>query len=618
MIIIMPTATHETQQTQTAETGASYTPEQIERARGALQADHVDILREAIFTKRLGAHEAIFDQQDGLTLDELEYKQDEADQQIVSDNTNIYLAHHDIDESDDIAEPLRNILQRYTPIAMTEDQWQYGPLSDDGERDVSRSGRQLLQQETDQLFGGTTDETGVPTPESPDPSVELEARLVDMRKRVAELSVQRRSRLTRRSSRKSRRLADEYRNAFEEYGAAYTALGEYQVEQLRADPDVGDEVIAQAVIIGTIAERRAFTEAEAEVLEEDNSFKNRIARLYAKRSGMVAANIAIGLPVGFAASKLAKYGAIAAVPVAGVAAIASIRAAKSIFTATIGSRARLHSDFTKRQDTDIQLLSERFNTPEGQVPIGANISTARYARGSEEFLVDSIHGRVHRDIKGNKTRAVVSAAVAGSAAVVGAIAADHIHWPSGGPGTKTPDEVLREAGVDDAAARQRIIDNPEAFQRMVDNPEQFAQFQQSVDTIREKTGLAGDALEERVRGTLRLAEHLENSPNPPVGDAVSTDIGEFAVSPETYTIPQGGGIIRDVIRPTALAEGHTLTPAQETQIWQTLRTRFDNNLFTDSPVASRGADQWILRPGQGTLRPEVARYLKEQIALVQR
>ncbi len=509
-----------------------------------------------------------------------------------------FLTANGIDDSHVHHTKVKNLLTKYSYGRNIGKQleWFFGDTSS-SDPVAHTSGRERFAQEVKDLFGEVTEEESVPDDAE---LATFEAELETKRSNLAALSVARRSRLTRKTGKRSRKLAEQYEVAAAEYGDAYGKLGQKYVELMRTDPDLTDEEIAQAVIVGTVAERRNFTVAEQASLEEDKSFRNRLARIYSKRLGMTATNIALGGSIGFAARRITKFGLVAAVPVAGIAALAAVRAGKSIFTSAVGSRAQIHKDFTRRQNTDINQLTELFNTPDGLIPVGGTVSASEYARDSANLLQSSINERVAKDVRKNKQRTALSAAVAGGMVVAGALLASHFeNLPGSGSGHEhidTPDgskltdaqidEKLRDAGVTSAADRANIINNPDAFNRMVSDPEAFGRFMDAANS----------------HDTPRINLDVN------WGDTLAHGHGEL------FTIPQGGGIIHDVIRPMASADGHSLTSAQETQIWQTVRARFGDNLFTDLSVGSHGSDQWIMTPGNGTLRPEVAQYLRDQIA----
>lgn len=573
--------------TLTQEPLAMLSVESKQLVRESLSPNLIDVLRSSIYEKRTKEYEAILNTPNKISFDELIQDTHNADKTILEDEIKTYLYNLGLSDLDVSYSYIYGLLEHYSPMNMSESEWEYGILNNNGEYEAGTSGKERIKTDTKALIGELTDEDETANTELDTLQVDLEVK----RAALADLSIKRRG-MVLKKSKKASRLRAQYEAAQAEYNTAYTNLGATAVDLMRLSGASAQEV-AQAVIAGTIAEHFAFSTAELESMQSDNSLKAKVARYYGKLPVMIGANTVLGGLLGYGARKIAKVGFLVALPVAGVAGLAAIRAGKTMLTSSLVSGIRLNKDHQKRSQKDIEDLQSLFNSPDVNVPEDDDMDANQYGELSHRLIKQSIDSRVEKDVTNNRKRVAFSAAIAGSAAVVGAILASHIHLGSGGgshnnqhldhrPTSKTPDEILREAGVKDPTMRKDIINNPKAFQTMAENPERFRHFMEGVQQ-----------------------PHSLPLYNP-----------ENGIVYESFTIPHGGGIIKDVIRPIAVGEGHGLTTAQENQLWQAMRVKFGNALFTNLVVGNHGNDQWILQSGQGTLRPEVARYLKEQIALM--
>ncbi len=541
----------------------------------------------------------------------------------IDEAAELYVADHlSREDNEELFDGCVDLVKRYSILNMSDSEWRAGVQNADGDYDQPETSGQrrlwhellVLEREEDI----DDDPADPPVPEDLTPLhddaevVRLAGNLQTSRSALAAISIKRRALLSKGASKKAKALSDEYDAAQAAYNQAQLEIGAMSVDALRASGVADDEIKVQ-VVAGTLAERAAFTQAEADAMAEDNSRMGKFVRWYSKTTKrMVGINLAVGVTTGYALGKFVKYGLLAAVPGVGFGALVGLRAGKSMLTAGVAGRARLHREFEQRGTADSAALRDQLIEESRGI---SGTDTAELATFAARNIQNSVDNRITKDIKGNVKRVAISTAVAGSAAVVGALAADHIHWPGSGSGAgheaattgQTPDQILKDAGVG-ADMRQKILDNPE----------QFDKFLNSVAHIKTETGLTGDALNQRVADALSLAHHLENAPAVSGGGIdLTVDLPEaFGLSGETFAIGHGGGIIRDVIHPFALEHGHNLTPTQESQVWQAVRAKFGDDIFTNLPVGAHSADQWILQPGTGTLRPEVTAYMTQQIAVV--
>ncbi len=538
----------------------------------------------------------------------------------------LYVADHlSRDENPELFDGCVDLIRRYSVLNMTDEQWRAGEKDADGKYNHPETAGQYRLKEELRVLTGEVDP--VPTPDVLDPAAaqeltSLQHDLERSRRHLADMSIRRRQLMGKRTK-KAKQLNEEYEAAHAEYKNAYESLGTFSVELMRLAGLSADEV-GQSVIAGTITERQAFHAAELEVMQQDNSLLAKIARAYTKLPVMVGANIVVGGTIG----RFAKYGFLAAVPVAGVAGLLAARGGKALLTAKVGNSARLNKDHAKRSQEDIENLRTQFDSPDVQVEVGEHVAAENYAKFSENLLKESIDRRVEKDRTSNRNRALTAAAISAGAVAAGSLVASgalgNLHFGKFGDNQEML-EKAKDLGVD-SEMKAKIMANPEAFKRMVDDPEAFERFLSTTEQIKQTTGLTGSDLEERVTNTLKLADHLQDSPSIGASDGLihpqvfGEDVvqaGGFTESvmhgAEVYNVSSGGGIIKDVIRPFANTEGIRLTSSEESAIWSELRNKFGNNIFTDLPVDSHGSDQWIMKSGKGTLRPEVSAFLKARI-----
>ena len=515
----------------------------------------------------------------------------------------LYVANHlNRDDNEELFDGCVDLVKRYSVLNMTDSEWRAGERSADGSYDKPETaGQRRLWNELTEL---------VPIAETPDTSdeddldedldedyehettalelVALQGALESSRANLAQLSIKRRA-MVRKSGGKAKRLQEAYDTAQQQYDAALKAMGVHAINELRAAGET-DNDIALAVIMGTISERQAFTQAEADKMAADNSKRAKFLRWYGQLPIMIGANTAGGFALGFGAQKLVKLGFIAALPIAGVAGLAAVKVGKSLLTSSLNNGVQLHKTLDKRGAQDIKAMHDMFDSNEVNVAIGPDVTAENYAEFSQKLVKQSIDNRVQKDIRNNRTRAVVAGVMAGGFAVGGAILADklqHVASSGGGGGRdQLTNDTLIRAGVTDPNVRADILAHPDAFKHMVTHPDSFGQ----------------------------LMEHSTPHSLPLATGTPTPGLGNILQSTETFAIPRGGGIIHDVIRPFASNQGMNLSPAQETHIWKAVQTHFGDNIFTDLAVKPHGVDQWISRPGNATLRPELAEFIRQQLA----
>lgn len=539
-----------------------------------------------------------------------------------------YLAR---DDSPELFDGCVELVRNYSVLNMSDAEWRAGIPDVDGNYTQPDTAGQYRLREDIHLLVDPSPDLGTPDIDPADLSPELavlQGNLEVARTQLAELSIKRRAMIRKKGS-KASTLSTQYETAQGQYDEALKAMGVHAVEDLRANGYSADEV-TQMVIMGTIAERQAFTEAEAETMAMDNSKLAKMMRWYGKLPVMIGANTIVGGAIGMAAGKVVKYGFLAAMPVAGISGLAAVRTGKALLTSSLNNRVRLHKELDKRGAKDIANLQDFINSDEVGVQVDEDVDAEYYAELSQKLVSQSIDKRVEKDIKGNRTRVAVSAAIAGSVALAGALyASDKIHNPFAGKSHPThggglTDQTLKSAGVVDPNERANILAHPDDFKHMISHPADFEKFTRGVDHIKQSTHLTGDALNERVGKTLHLADYLDKHPMatgaglkslPLDGGGSATRSGVEGVSGigEVVNVARGGGVIRSVIRPLADTQGVHLTKGQETNIWQAVRSSFGDNIFTDMPVKSHGADQWIARSGQAHLRPAVSEFIQQKL-----
>lgn len=593
--------------------------EQKQKARDALKTPSFEVFRDEVLKEHVTESESVL--ASGIEgIDALEAAIDAKDDEILTRKTDAYLRAHGYSTDDPEVPVLRALLKKYSSLAVNPGDWSLGPLNPDGSYDTENSGQALFAKEVEALFGPEGTET------AGDP--ELAAMVTELegtRQVLAGFSIQRRGRLTRGKSKKSRALQEQYETAQAAYDDAKLKLGKFSVEAMQA-AGMSEEEIKNAVFAGSAAERAAFTFAEADAMDQDKSKIGRVVRWMSKHTaGFIGANVVGGFAAGYGINKIAKIGLLTALPGIGIGALIALRTGKSMVTAGVGGRVSLHKQFEKRGAQDqAEFEKQLAEAVEGSTGFDAE----QFAQLYQRHVSESVDSRVHKDIRANKQRVAVAAAISGAAALGGAYLAGgfehHGHAATGtggGGGTahESLGDKLQAAGLDpNSDEYKNILAHPEKFKAMTDNPEQWAKFYHGVEHIKASTGFADPSpeLAQRVNDTLALSDHLSHAHTTADSVANNINLGEVLSHGSTYTIPRGGGIIHDVIRPFAADHGHSLTSAQETQVWQAVKAKFGNDIFTNLQIGSHGADQWILQPGQGTLRPEVARYMQEQIAAV--
>jgi len=432
----------------------------------------------------------------------------------------LYVAEHlSRDDNHELFDGCVELVRRYSVLNMTDEQWRAGEKDDDGRyTQPETSGQSALKAELLALIEADPAVDIDPVIDiDPDASSReldlLQTSLTETRSRLADISMKRRA-MVRKSGKKARDLETQYALAQEAYSQAYIAMGQFGVDALRASGASNAEV-AQAVIRGTVTERAAFTDAEAEVMAEDNRFSTKMLRLYGKLPIMIGANSVVGFTLGAGVRKAVRLGFIAAMPVAGVAGLLGVRAGKALLTSSVVNRVRLHKEHDKRALQDVEGLRAQFDSQDVNVQGNGAIGSEYYANLSQQLLQQSIDQRVSRDVKANRNRTMLSATIAGGAAVIGSMVAHgSMRLPDWVADNKGGDlnNALPKPGVDDSIYRDQIMANPDAFYRMINDPQSFTKFLETVEHIRNTTGLSGKALEDRVHKTLELANKLEDHP----------------------------------------------------------------------------------------------------------
>lgn len=528
----------------------------------------------------------------------------------INEQLDTYLsAHIDRDENPARYDQLLNLLQNTSLYAMGNAKWYLGDQDENGEYTrPETSGRYQANETLRQIAREVLSERNgkkEPIPDDPvtvfddsgeEPAEEAEEitltperlaynesidALDEARNRLAQLSVKRRLLITNKRK-KNRDLELEFDDAQAEYDNAYYRSSVLALRALRSEGVTDEEEIRQAVIMGNIEERRQFTESEYTALEADQSTRAKVARWLAagKRQLRLFGTSAItGGVTGFGLGKALKGAALAASvatgPVALGAGIAT-KSTKGILTANIGNRYQMLTHFDERAKKDIESMAKVANSN-----YSGEYSDEDYARESRNALHKAINNRIEKDQQFNRHRVVMSAAIGGGGAVIGALLSNVIEMPDWFKGNDT------DANGGNGDMAPETPNNGSVLPPAPEVDEPFAP-----DTT-----------------APHLPEDIpESTPTPSTSEA-------YGFNPEV-TVEQGHGFTHE-LQDLAAQKSIQLSPRESYDLYQYLAERYQGDMFMQANDAYRMAngDWGINNWGDATWRPEVLRDIDEWLKL---
>jgi hypothetical protein len=373
-----------------------------------------------------------------------------SDEQASAEVRKVYLdSHLSRDDNPSIYDGIAIILEETSPLKMSSERWELGEVDADGNHTrPETSGRAVVETNLDYIRKNAPKPAGDEPdhdPYVPLTNAERKAAADDLKKarlQLAELSIQRRQ-LIRKGSKKAKALEEQYNAVQGVYDERIKYLGcdELALMKLAAknlgqsDKQTKTDLQARAVKL-LLDEHQAFSRAEIDVLESDDSRKAKFARWLAGKGRNEALSFVAGAGIGIAAKaakgSVALAVGVAAAPVTlGVAG--ALRVTKSIYTATTGNTVKLHREIGKRHEQDrktIEAAAEKYlNASDGHEEVVNN---------SADILKGTLGDRVERDRKSNRNRVIAAVAFSGAGVAVGYELAEHAFGLGGHGGSHTP------------------------------------------------------------------------------------------------------------------------------------------------------------------------------------
>lgn len=365
----------------------------------------------------------------------------------VSDHAyKLYLdSHLNRDDNPALYDRLLDLLRQTSATNMDSEKWYLGDTDEDGNHTKPETSGQALVARTLAELRGPAPEEPPAAPLTPEERKqrykEALTQLAAQRTALAKLSVERRQ-MIRKGSDKAEELEEAYLEAQEQYQECIKYVGALKVQKWHEDGVVGDELKAK-VVATLLDEHQAFSKAEQQVLEADDSRRGRIAKWLAKKHRLAFFSAGSGIVVGFGAKWALGLAAGAAIGLTGGAALgagAAIKSTKAILMAKIGNKVDAIRHFDKRYQADKDTLradAEQLDTTDH----------AALVTSANELLQGTLDKRVEKDRKGNRNRVIAAAAIGGAAGLAGVgieAAAEHfgglpsLHDLTHQPGHKAP------------------------------------------------------------------------------------------------------------------------------------------------------------------------------------
>lgn len=364
--------------------------------------------------------------------EEIEHRMQQETTEVSERAYKSYLDQHlDRDTNPEAYDRLLDLLRQTSTTNMDSEKWYLGDADEDGNHTKPETSGQALVARTLAELRGPAPEEPPEAPLTPEQRKqqykEALGQLAAQRTVLAKLSVERRQ-MIRKGSDKAEELEEAYLGAQEQYQELIKHVGKLKVQKWHEDGMTGDELKAK-VVATLLDEHQAFSKAEQQVLEADDSRRGRIAKWLAKKHRLAFFSAGSGIVVGFGAKWALGLAAGAAIGLTGGAALgagAAIKSTKAILMAKIGNKVDAIRHFDKRYQADKDTL----RTDAEQLDIGDHEALVNNANG---LLQGTLDNRVEKDRKGNRNRVIAAAAIGGTAGLIGVgieTAAEHLGMPS--------------------------------------------------------------------------------------------------------------------------------------------------------------------------------------------